>query len=80
MCETKVEITVHELVNEPGHVVRLIASDTRGKRTTKLPVDDVDEAAALAESIARYVQVGGDLTVFFPDDDADTASDAPGAP
>ena len=79
MCETKVEITVHERIGAPGYVVRITA-DTAPERTTKLPVDDLDEAEKLAESIARYLQGGGDLEVFLPDGSEDVATDAPGAP
>jgi hypothetical protein len=79
MNETKVEVTVHERVGANGYVVKITA-DTEPVRTRKLPVDDFDEAAALAESIAAYIQVGGDLDVFLPDDTQDTATNAPGAP
>ena len=79
MSETKVEVTVHERIGADGYVVKITA-DTDPVRTRKLPVDDLEEAAALAESIAKYIQVGGDLDVFLPDDTQGTATDAPGAP
>jgi hypothetical protein len=82
MNETKVEITVHERIDgaeADGFVVKLTAH-TDPVRTRKLAVDDYDEAAALAESIARYLQGGGDLDVFLPDTGQDEATDAAGAP
>jgi len=85
MCETKVEITVHNRIGGNGHptggfVVRIATADTDPVRIRKLPVDDYDEAAALAESIARYLNGGGDLDAFLPDTSEETATDAPGAP
>ena len=79
MSETKVDITVHERLDAAGYVVK-ISADTDPVRTRKLPVDDYDEAAALAQSIARYLQGGGDLDVFLPDVEPEAATDTPGAP
>ena len=84
MCETKVEITLHERIGGDGRptgaFVVKIAADTDPVRIRRLPVDDYDEAAALAQSIARYLQGGGDLDVFLPDTSPDTATEPPGAP
>ena len=80
MNETTVEVTVHERIEAEGYVVRLKAVDSGHERITKMPVDDFDEAAALAESIARYLNVGGDLDAFFPASDQGTATDTQGAP
>jgi hypothetical protein len=80
MSETTVEITVHERLDDAAGYVVKITADTGPIRTRRLPVDDYDEAAALAESIARYIQGGGDLDAFLPDDSDNAATDAPGAP
>lgn len=84
MCETEVEITVHERIDANGHIcdgfIVRITAHTTPIRITRLPVDDLEEAAALAESIARYLNGGGDLDVFLPDVEPEAATDAPGAP
>ena len=77
--QTTVDVTVHERIDAPGYVVKITAQSDP-VRTRKLPVDDYDEAAALAQSIARYLQGGGDLDVFLPDTSPNTPTDAPGAP
>jgi hypothetical protein len=79
MSETTVEITVHERLDAAGYVVK-ISAGTDPEHIRRLPVDDYDEAVALAASIARYLDGGGDLDVFLPDDTQDTATNAPGAP
>lgn len=78
MNETTVEVTVHERIDAPGYVVKITAQSDP-VRTRRLPVDDYDEAATLAESIANYLQVGGDLEAFLPGDDSGSATDDGGA-
>ncbi len=79
MSETRVEIAVHERLDDAGYVVKITA-DAHPGRVTKLPVEDYDEAAALAESIARYLLGGGDFDVFLPDNSWEPATCTPGAP
>jgi len=62
---TRVTVGVHRRDDAPGFVVRLVVVDGPGARTVRFPVDDQDEAVALAESIRRYVETGAPLDALL---------------
>lgn len=64
--EGKIEVTVHSH-DSLGFVVRISASINGRTRTAKWPVDEFDEAEAVAVSVRDYVAGGGDVEILLPD-------------
>ena len=74
-ADNEVSISVHDRLDAPdapdapGFVVKVVARIGGHERTTRWPVEDKDEAVALAKSVKAYINGGGDVTALLPDDE-----------
>lgn len=69
VADRTVEIGVHERIDSKGYVVKITASLDGRIRVARWPVDDRVEADAIAVSVRDYVEGGGDVAIFVPDDE-----------
>ena len=55
----KVVVGVHERLDAPGYVVKLTVGEGAEERVQRIPVDDRDEAEALARSLHGLAESPG---------------------
>ena len=67
MSEQKVIVSVHERLDEPGYVVRLVAHQDGQERVAKFPCSTFEEAEGLAISIKGMAETEGGVDALLPD-------------